>query len=271
MHIVFQEEDISTLSESFELDEAMRGTIISIKDDFSVGPVQNIFLPEGIEERKVWWQNISEGNANDLTKNNESDDSETVKKARKELANNEKEQLLIWVAPNPRAVCGYYWLMSQMTDLGGRIFIIFLNNLPFISEKGAIFYPKNLFEIPAREFLKAKKLAKPITPSEFEIDAEEWLRHCKENKMVRVLDGAKKLSGHDEDYYDKFLLQFVTPEWQRANKVISHFFHKSPEATGDAYSLFRLKQMIKSGAIEAQGERKSAKDFEIKKPKEIIL
>ncbi|HET7116436.1 MAG TPA: DUF3658 domain-containing protein, partial [Hanamia sp.] len=160
---------------------------------------------------------------------------------------------------------GYYWLISQLKEFAGRIYVLSLNNLPFINEKGQIFYPENLFEIPPREFVKAKKLARPITTSEFEIDPDEWAKICNENKMVRILEGAKKLSQHDADYFDKFLMEFITPDWQKANKVIHQFLHKSKQTTGDAYLLWRLKELIIAGKIDAQGEVKNMKDFEVKK------
>ena len=158
--------------------------------------------------------------------------------------------------------------MSQLKEFVGRVYVLSLNNLPFINDKGNIFYPENLFEIPPREFLKAKKLARLITPSEFEIDPDEWLKICDENKMVRILEGAKKLSQHDEDFFDKYLLEFITPDWQKANKVIHQFLNKSKHTTGDAYMLWRLKELIRDDKIDAQGEIKALKDFEVKKKAE---
>ena len=67
------------------------------------------------------------------------------------------------MAPNQHDVCGYYWLMNQLKEFEGRIYILSLNNLPFINDKGTIFYPRDLFEIPPKEFIKAKKLARPVT------------------------------------------------------------------------------------------------------------
>ena len=117
-----------------------------------------------------------------------------------------KKLIWIWTAPNKHDVSGYYWLMSQLKDFQGRIFILYLHNLPFINEKGHIFYPANIFEIQPKEFLKAKKLARPVTLSEFEIDPDEWTKLCNENNGVRILEGGKKLLQHDYDYYDTELL-----------------------------------------------------------------
>lgn len=266
MHIVFQQGDINTLSKSFDLDESLRSEIILIKDDFAVGPLKDIYSSEGIEERKQWWRNILDGgDYSDLVANGEIDDNKTVKELKEKLKNNEEETVWIWIAPNKHDVSGYYWLMAQLKEFIGKVFVLSLNNLPFINDKGNIFYPVNLFEIPSREFLKAKKLARTITASEFEIDPDEWARICNENKIVRALEGAKKLSQHDEDFYDQSLLDFIMPDWQKANKVIHQFLNKSKHTTGDAYMLWRLKELIANDKIDAQGEIKNKKDFEVKR------
>lgn len=266
MHIVFQQEDINTLSKSFELDESLRDEIIQIKDDFAVGPLKDIYSPEGIEERKQWWRNVlAGGDYSNLVDNRDVDDDKTVDEIKEKLKNNEEEAVWIWIAPNKHDVSGYYWLMAQLKEFVGRVHILSLNNLPFINDKGNIFYPENLFEIPPREFLKAKKLARPITPSEFEIDPDEWVKICNENKMVRTLEGGKKLSQQEEDFFDKYLLEFITADWQKANKIIHQFLNKSRHTTGDAYLLWRLKELIAAGKIDAQGEIRNMKDFEVKK------
>jgi hypothetical protein len=88
------------------------------------------------------------------------------------------EQVWIWMGQNVHDVCGYYWLMSQLKDYQGRIHVLYLNNLPFINEKGNIFYPTSLYEIQPKEFLKAKNWRGPLRLSEFEVDPDEWKKHC---------------------------------------------------------------------------------------------
>ena len=104
----------------------------------------------------------------------------------------EFEQIWIWVAPNAKDLCGYYWVIGQLKNFSGRIYVLHLNNLPFISEKGNVFYPSSLSEIPSREFVKAKRLARPVSPAEFETDPDEWTRLASENKNLRVTGRRKK-------------------------------------------------------------------------------
>lgn len=264
-HVVFQQEDVKALKKSFDLDDSLTGKIYEIKDDFAVGPLKDIYTESGIEERKEWWRKVlADGDYDGHVDSGEVNDVKTVEEIKEQLRSDENETLWIWVAPNKHDVSGYYWLMTQLQEFAGRIFVLSLNNLPFINDKGHIFYPENLSEIPAREFIKAKKLARTITLSEFEVDSDEWKKVCNENKMVRILEGAKKLSQHDADYFDKFLLSFITPDWQKAHKVILHVLNKAEQSTGDGYLLWRLKELVAQHTIDAQGEIKNMKDFEVK-------
>jgi len=141
---------------------------------------------------------------------------------------------------------------------------LYLNNLPFINEKGNIFYPVNLYEIQPKEFLKARKLARPVTLSEFEIDPDEWTKLCVENKGVRLLEGGKKLTQSNYDYYDTELKKFITPDWQKASRIIQQFLNKSTNTTGDAYLLWRLKVMLAMEQFDVQGKVGNMKEFEVK-------
>ena len=265
IHIVFNEADIEVLAKSFELDETLRGEILLIRDDYAVGPLANIFLEEGIETRKQWWRQVLAGGDYDgKVDNGEISDNKTVADLIEKLINNADEIIWIWAAQNKHDVSGYYWLMSQLKDFQSRIFILYLNNLPFINEKGNIFYPDWLHTIPSKEFVKAKKLARPITLSEFETDPDEWTKLCNENKGVRILEGGKKLAQFDYDFYDEDVKKFITGDWIKANKLINQFLSKAKHTTGDAYLLWRLKNIIALGELDVQGEQKNMKDFEIK-------
>jgi Domain of unknown function (DUF1835)/Protein of unknown function len=265
IHIVFQEADIEALQKSFELDEILQGDIIQIKDDFAVGPLTDIYTDEGIEARKQWWADVLAGGDYDGHVNSgEVDDAKTVANLKERLDNNADEIIWIWAAQNKHDVSGYYWLMSQLKDYQGRIFILYLNNLPFLNEKGNLFYPTNLFEIAPREFVKAKKLAREITGSEFEVDPDEWIRLCSENKGVRLLEGGKKLIQEEEDFYDADLKKIVTGDWQKASKIIHTHLTKVKNTTGDMYLLWRLKKMIAQDMFDVQGTVGKMKEFEVK-------
>lgn len=266
IHIVFQEADVAVLKEAIRLDDSMQGEVIQVKDDFAVGPIKDIYNEEGINARRQWWREVLTGGDIDGKVDDGSiDDHNTVKEIKSKLDNDDDEQVWIWAAQNKHDVSGYYWLMSQLADYQGRIYILYLNNLPFFNEKGNIFYPDNLFQIPPKEFIKAKKLARPVTLSEFEVDPDEWKKLTEQDKYVRLLEGGKKLVQQDVDFYDDELKKYITGEWQKAHKIISAFYHKAKHTTGDMFLLWRLKQIQQSENYEVQGNIKGMKDFEIRK------
>jgi hypothetical protein len=250
-HIVFDSGGAGLLSAAMDMDDALDGETIVIEDDYSVGPVGNLYSPEGRQERSAWWNLIREEDPASATA---SADDVHLQVILQRMEEEEFDQIWIWVAPNIKDVSGYFWLVSQLGRFAGRIYIISLNNLPFINEKGNVFYPTALSEIPAREFIKAKKLARPVTGAEFETDPDEWLRLSAENKNLRTLEGGKKIIQQQDEYYDRALLNFLQPVFQKITRTVQQYQIKSPEKTNESFLIWRLKQLVDSGFAEQQGE-----------------
>ena len=266
IHVVFNEPDLEVMAKAIELDEEIKGQISLVRDDYAVGPLENIYTNEGIDTRKNWWGQILEGSEYQvLLEEGVVNDAVVVEKLKEALNNDPNEEIWIWAAQNKHDVSGYYWLMAQLGEFQGRVMILYLNNLPFINEKGHIFYPEWLSQIPSREFIKAKKLARPITTSEFEVDADEWEKICRDANGIRLLEGGKKLLPKSIDYYDNELLKYVSGEYQKTSKIINQFLLKSKETTGDAFLMWRIKTLVSSGILEVQGPVKSISHFEIRK------
>ena len=266
IHVVFQEADIEVLNKAIELDESLQGEVVIIRDDFAVGPLGDIYETEGYQARRDWWKSlvdISPYNSEQLL--NLVDDKLTVHNLKKALDENEKEELWIWMGQNQHDVCGYYWLISQLATYQGRVFVLYMNNLPFINEKGHIFYPTNLFEIQPKEFLKAKKLNRKVTLSEFEVDPDEWRKLCMDNAMIRVLEGVKKIVSKGDDFYDSDIVKGLSNEWLKGNRAMHNILAKMKIKTGDVFLLWRIRNLAEGGVVEINGDTsKGWKDFEIK-------
>ena len=253
LHIVFQTSDVHAIQEAIKLDTSLEGDIVEIKDEFAVGPIANIYESEGYQARREWWKIVLEFSPY-VGEHDIIDDKLTVHNLIKRLNEDTSLHAWVWMGQNQHDVCGYYWLMSQLKEYQGRIFVLYLNNLPFINEKGGIFYPNYLFEIQPKEFLKAKKLARTITLSEFEVDSDEWKKLCNENGVVRILEGGKKLVSKDATYYDKDVMNAVSAEPQKLQKVLHNIFSKMKIKTGDAFLVWRMRELINEGKLVAQGD-----------------
>ena len=266
IHVVFQEADVQVLQKAIELDESLQGRVTIIRDDYAVGPIDNIYETDGYQQRRDWWKSLLEISPYDTDQlMNMVDDRLAVHNLRKDLDDNPREELWIWMAQNQHDVCGYYWLISQLATYQGRVVVLYMNNLPFINEKGQLFYPTNLHEIQPKEFLKAKKLNRKVTLSEFEVDPDEWRKLCGENALVRILEGGKKIVSKEASFYDQDILSALTGEWQKGQKAMNNILGKMKTKTGDVFLLWRMKALADAGSIDINGDTsKGWKDFEVK-------
>lgn len=266
IHVVFQEADRAVLQTAIELDETLSGEIKIIRDDYAVGPLGEVYETEGYQQRREWWKQLLETSPYNTEQLMDMvDDRLVVHQLKKELDENAKEEVWIWMGQNQHDVCGYYWLIGQLKAYQGRIVVLYFNNLPFINEKGHIFYPVNLHEIQPKEFLKAKKLNRKVTLSEFEVDPDEWKKLCAESAAVRILEGGKKIVSKGEDYFDKDILNGLGNEWQKGHKAMQSIFSRMKMKTGDVFLLWRIKWLAGEGKIQINGDTsKNWKDFEVR-------
>jgi hypothetical protein len=265
IHIVFNESEVALMKEVIALDETLSGEVLQIKDDFAVGPLAGLDTEEGWNSRLDWWRSLLQGSPYKEDLVGSFDDRQTVKEIREKLDSNTEEQVWIWMGQNQHDVCGYYWLMPQLSAYQGRVMVLYMNNLPFINEKGQIFYPSWLGEIQPKEFLKAKKLCRPITLSEFEVDPDEWKKMVEENSDVRALEGGKKIVGKVASFYDSEILKNITTEWQKATRVLTNTLHRMKVKTGDVFIMWRMKHLINEGKVEVTGDpTKGWKEFDVK-------
>jgi hypothetical protein len=266
IHVVFQQSDVDILKQAMELDETLKGEVFEIKDEWGVGPLVNIDTEEGWNQRLDWWRELLKDSPYGEKIVGSFDDRETVKQLTAALDADETLEAWIWMGQNQHDVTGYYWLMPQLRKYQGRLMIIYLNNLPFINDKGQIFYPLTIHDVLPKEIVKAKKLARPITLSEFEVDPDEWKKITEENASVRILEGGKKIAGKEATFYDGEILKNITPEWQKATRVLTNTLHRMKIKTGDVYIMWRMKQLIAEGKIDVTGElEKGWKEFDVRK------
>ncbi len=265
IHIVFQTADVEVLSKAMELDESLKGDIFEIKDEWGVGPLAGLDTEEGWKAREDWWRELLQYSPYSPDTVGSFDDRQTVAAIKEKLAASEQEEAWIWMGQNQHDVTGYYWLMPQLREFQGRVMILYLNNLPFINEKGQLFYPWGVHEILPKEALKAKRLSRPITLSEYEVDPDEWRKLSEENALVRILEGGKKIVGKDVNFYDAEILKNISGDWQKASRVLHNTLNRMKIKTGDVFLAWRIRQLVQEGKLDVNGDiTKGWKEFEIK-------
>ena len=266
IHIIVGDTTAIPLTEAVTTFPELAGEVIALKDLLHLGPLAKAEGQTFAETRTTFWNEI----ITEEKLQQPVPDMERILELSKKMYEDPTLQVWLWMAPWPADVAAYYWLLKYMGKHPGRFFVINIAGLPFLNEKGNVFFPKSLSEILPKELLKARRLARAVTPAEYETDGDEWQKLVTDNAGIRTLDGGKRLTNQPITHYDKLLLSYCTPTFQKASRLINTVFSKNPTVpTGDTFLGWRLREMAKEGTLTLQGNPdKALKDFEICLPGE---
>ncbi len=259
IHILVGDAAVQQLRAAFELDENLRGEILVLKDTLGIGPIATDQHSHD-EIRTAFWQSIA-GECAEVVQDKANIDNIITK------AKQEEEPVCFWLAPCVSDVCAYYFLLDCFRGQPGMLHVINIDSLPFLNEKGAMFYPKNFSEVPPKEFIKTKRLLKEVSAADYETEGDTWEKLQFENAMVRVFKGGKELVNADETFFDNDIYYAISKEWHRGSKIIRTALQRSNQAVSELYLYHRLKQMVSNGQILCEEEDpKDAAKANYKKP-----
>lgn len=251
------------LSEAIHAESNMAGEVVVMKDLLHIGPLQKEEGNSFSAMRSAFWQKVVNNEKQPI----EVDDMERLLEISNAMYKDESIHAWLWMAPWPADVCAYYWILPYLSKHKGRFHLLNIAGLPFLDMNGKVYYPKNISEILSKELIKARKLARQVTPAEIEVDGEEWRKLIMENAGIRTHEGGKKLISRNAEHYDDQLLSFCSHQFQKASRIVNQAMNKYNIPTGDLYLGWRLREMAKNEKLTIQGDiSKSLKDFEVKIP-----
>ena len=83
--------------------------------------------------------------------------------------------------------------------------------------------------------------------------------------MVRFLEWGKKIIGKEVNFFDKDILTHINAEPQKLSKIVTNTLSKMKVKTGDVFLVWRIRELIQEGKLEAIGDwNKSWKDISVK-------
>jgi uncharacterized protein DUF3658/uncharacterized protein DUF1835 len=266
-HIVTGDVAATPLREAIQVEAQLAGEVVVMKDVLSVGPLQKEEGQKFSELRSTFWQGVVNNDKNPVVV----DDTERLSQVSIELSKNEEAKVWVWIAPWPADICTYYWTLKYLGAYTGRFFVLNIAGLPFLDENGKIFYPRSIGDLQPKEIIKARKLARPVTAAELEVDGEEWNKLVKENAGIRTHEGGKRIISKPETHYDNQLLSFCSQQYQKASKIVGQALSKFNIPTGDLYLGWRLRKLAAEDKLSLQGDvTKMLKDFDVKLPSGLL-
>lgn len=262
-HLVVGDMAAEPLREAIQSEPSMEGEVFVLKDLLHIGPIKRGEQQKFSDLRSAYWQQM----ILDEKEPPVVDDQERLIAMSNKLREDEEAQVWFWMAPWPADVCAYYWTLLQLQKYLDRFHLLNLAGLPFLDEEGKVFYPKNVCYIQPKELIKARKLARPVTPAELELDGTEWEKLVEENAGIRVLEGGKKLTSKEEAHYDSTLKGLLQQQYQKAHKVVYNALRKHDVPTADTHLGWRLRVMAEAGELQLEGDTtKTLKDYSVKLP-----
>jgi len=259
IHILVGDEAAKNLEAAFELDENLRGEILVLRDTLGIGPVSTTEENGHDTTRTEFWKTVIPSFQKEVE-----DDKNIVEIVDKAIS--EEEPVCFWLSPCVSDVCAYYWLLPYFKNYPDVLHTINIIGLPFLNEKGQLFYPKNFSEVIPKEFGKTKRLLKKVTPAEYEVEGEEWARLQTENEWVRVYEGGKKITSKDLTWFDGQIKASLSDDFQKGSKVIIEAMKKITQTLSNLFLEWRLRELVLQGVIMINGDvEKGPREFEVKR------
>lgn len=165
------------------------------------------------------------------------------------LSNEKYESVCFWMSGNAIDLVAYYFTLHFLRSHFEKISVINIAGLPFLDNELKLFFPKKIGELNTAQLGKALKLKRNITPSEMEIEGEEWKMLRQAQGFIRIKDGNKKLKTVPEDFFDE-ILKTSHKESSKFNRTIQQLLLKNDICLSPDFLAYRLAKLFPQNLVE---------------------
>jgi hypothetical protein len=177
---------------------------------------------------------------------------------------------LVWIAPQSACEqCGLQWFFEQVA--GGAAGPMIIADAP-LSGGWRDAPPLGLGELPAELVAGLLDRAPRRQWPDARASGDVWRRLRGEDGLLRIVErGALRTVA--EDHFDDLLLGSCSGEWRKWSRVVGDAMTKAMERshhTGDAFYLWRLRELVRLGRIECRGELPGRQHDEKRRPDALL-
>jgi hypothetical protein len=240
-HLIVGEINAIHLNAAFQAGNILDSNkVICLYDNFCFGPLRSSEEPFSLL-RTNFWNHLHQNLSHSFTYN----DLEQILNLLKEIQDaNDTINVHLWMTATARDLLAYYFILHYCKSILNNLHVININGLPFLDDDLKLFYPQDFIYINYKGIIKALKLSRKITLSEFEADADEWKYFQQHPLLIRILKGGKKIDLYDVDYFDQFILDFVQSNpSKKINRILS-FLNPNSILHLEQYLTSRIKFLL---------------------------
>ncbi|MCA1055688.1 DUF1835 domain-containing protein [Rossellomorea aquimaris] len=249
--------------------------VYSLWDQFSVGPIKDLHVEKGLNERFRWKHTHLTNEWNEL--------EECERNYKKMWVGLDKipkgEPITMWVGENAHEQTGLRYgvfLLKERKDIDLFVINTTEKYIKLFKQPKRFYIPYNSAEIPPEKMAVIYDYSKydpPLTDHERDDLISDWKNASTENELLRLWR-VGRLEGASEDTFDSFILDTVKKlmsdknhEYMKAGRVVGDVIGHIDQTVGDTFIEYRLRNLIEIGALEAEGDLGSMRHYAVRLPR----
>lgn len=151
---------------------------------------------------------------------------------------NTGEEILFWLTLNPKAVCDFLFLITEIGSF---------ENISVIN-----YHEKEVIRFFENEYEKLQKTKVKLNKDKFELATKSWEKIRLSSETLRVLINGS-IVGVAEDFYDNLILSHIPNGEFVATMLLTDLYKMNIRFGTDDFKIKRICNILKSDKIEVVG------------------
>ncbi|OAB45172.1 DUF1835 domain-containing protein [Paenibacillus antarcticus] len=248
--------------------------VIVLRDNYAVGPMQQLNTPEGRKYRREWFR---ERMHLDDDYDNFMYEEEFFNKVVTELKRiPEHIPITIWTGNNALEQIGLRYTLYLFRNKSNPIYVINteVDNHTLFDTPELTTYYRHTGEInPEKlgQIMQHNESVAAITRTQREAFEQEWSNVSGNSSDLRIWE-QEEITHVNEDYYDQYIIETVSKlhnnfgnyEFIKSARVIGEVIGNLEQFLTDSFFEHRLRQLIYSGILEIKGVPKAMRYYSVR-------
>lgn len=237
--------------------------LLNCSDRFAIGPVYEMDLPEGFFDRINWIGDFLEACMEpEMTLDDVDDRLEKISDFYKKLAWVENDcNVVLWHGQNVSEWMGTRLVASLLPEC--QLFEVDLQKMDSaVQWEQAGHKPNRLAECSPEWLASLFNHIKPVSADTKSAWAREWDALIQTPETLRVWT-ENGLESVEMDYFDRLLMDHCNETPKMASRIIGELLATGICDAGEDFLALRLKHLIESGKLQAEGSLSSIREYTV--------
>ena len=259
-HIVFSDASKGVLGFYLRTkDSDLKGEILGIREDYSIGPIHKIGTNAGMNTRISWLKDMLDKVS--IREYFEEIDKDLYKTYDEITDIKEDSKVVIWHANNTSDQIGLRFVLKHLNTK--NVHEVNVSETKIKNENNEDMYPISLGQCHPTCVGKIIKNVKPIDKVMQEQLSNEWDELKTTTDSLRILEN-DIIIGVEEKYFDKDILLNCDTEFINAAEVVGSTMGSIDHLVGDSFLDYRVRNLIDEDKLEYRGKLDMLRHYDVR-------